>query len=72
MLYVVTNIGNTDASVAGSIHIRDGRVGGVTPPRSAAGRGGDGVLRGFTVSPPLDNLEFFKYSQIVRDIFYSF
>ncbi len=39
--------------------------------RKFAGRDGDGTLRNFAVFPPLDNCEFFKYSQVLRGIFLS-
>jgi len=37
--------------------------------RKLTGRGGDGALENLTVFPPVDNNEFLKYVQILRDIF---
>jgi hypothetical protein len=54
---------------------------GITPSRPVppagveikfTGGDDDDALRNFAVFSPLDNLEFFKYSQIFRDIVSSF
>ncbi len=51
------------------LDIRDGRVAASHRPVPSAGQDGDGALRNFVVFPLLANLEFFKYSQVFRDIF---
>jgi hypothetical protein len=56
--------------------VRDGLVAVSHRPVPSAGweikftgRDGGGALGNFAVFPPPDNLEFFKYSQVFRDIF---